>query len=178
MRKAPLPTLFLAAILVAASVRAADPPRRSSQSVIEEITRLVTVEWPQANERCDARWFDRHFAEELLMINGQTGEVTTKAQELASICAAQPVDDSTNKIEDLRINVYGDVADAAYRIDFSGTDRTGPWFRTARSTEVWVIRDGRWQVVALHSNPLPGHVHEPAVVPDMEPTSNPPPPLD
>lgn len=164
MHKAPLATLFLVAILAAGSVRAADPPRRSSDSVIDEITRLTTVEWPQANMRSDVQWFERHFADELLITNGQTGEVTTKTQELESVRSSQGADGRA-KIEDLHVNVYDNVAVTVFKIVVSGTTNTRPYHRIVRHTEVWVFRDGRWQLVALHGSPLPQQPCEPEFSP-------------
>ena len=153
MHKAPLPTLFLVAILVAASARAADPPRRTAESVIEEITRLITVEWPQAIVRRDVQWFDHHLADELLQ--SANDELTTKTEAMASVRASLGGAGSTTEIEDLRVNAYGDVAVTAFQIHVSGTDNNRPLHRTVRYTETWVFRDGRWQLVASHSSVLP-----------------------
>jgi ketosteroid isomerase-like protein len=156
MDKSLLPALLLSATVVAPSVRAAEPPQRTSESAVEEITRLTTVEWPQASMRGDVQWFDRHYADELLITNGQTGELTTKTEALSSFGAPQQAG-GTSKIEDLRINVYGNVAVTAFGIDVSGNDNNRPYHRFVRNTEVWVFRDGRWQLVSLHSTPLPQH---------------------
>ena len=154
MHKAPLPALFLIAILVATSARAADPPRRSSESAIAEIKRLTTVEWPQASVRGDVQWFDRHFADELLIIDGQTGETATKAQTLGSL-RPSPAASGREQVEDLRVNIYDDVAVASYKMVFSGNDNIHPWLRIVVHTEVWVFRDQRWQLVALHASVVP-----------------------
>lgn len=152
--------MLLAAILSATALRAADSSPRSTEAVVQEIVRLTTIEWPRANVQGDVKWFEQHLADELMLTTGRTGEVTTKAQELASIRASQGAG-STEKIEDLRVHAYGDTAVTTFKIDVSGTDNTGPYHRVARYTEVWVFRDGRWQLAASHSSLVPNQPPQP-----------------
>jgi len=58
------------------------------------------------------------------------------------------------EFDDVRIHVYGDTAVMRSRYRQSATvfgkDRSG----TMLVTDVWVKRDGRWQVVARHTSPI------------------------
>ena len=124
------------------------------EQAVRQITHLETVEWARASREGDVDWFKRHLADELMLTTGRTGKLTTKADELASVRASSG-NGGSDKIDDLKVHVYGHVAVATFKIDTTGTDDTGPYHRIARYTEVWVHRDGRWQLAASHSSLLP-----------------------
>ena len=56
----------------------------------------------------------------------------------------------TYELEDdlRRLSVYGEVAIVSGHSLTHGTDRGKEWRATEGYTEVWVHRDGRWQLVA------------------------------
>lgn len=119
-----------------------------------EVRRMEEVEWAAAVQRKDTAWFERHLADELVLTTGRTGRVTNKAQEMADILAPT-TGGGDDRLDDLRVQPYGNVAVATFRLTSSGSDAGGPYQRTARYTEVWLFRDGRWQLVASHSSLLP-----------------------
>lgn len=119
-----------------------------------EVRRLEEVEWAAAVQRKDTAWFERHLAAELVLTTGRTGRVTNKAQEMADILAPT-TGGGNDRLDDLRVQPYGNVAVATFRLTSSGSDAAGPYQRTARYTEVWHFREGRWQLVASHSSLLP-----------------------
>ena len=130
------------------------PADASSQGVESQIRHIEQIEWPRALKQGDVAWFQRHLADELVVTTGRTGMVTTKAQEIADIKPAN-LQSGSETIDDLRVRAYGDVAIATFRIDVTGSDKSGPYHRLARYTDVWVRRDGRWQLVASHSSLIP-----------------------
>ena len=150
-----LTTVVLLAMIASISGSAGlDNARGSSQSVESEIRHITEVEWPRALRQGDVAWFQRHLAHELIVTTGRTGTVTNKAQEIADIKPA-PAQSGSETIQDLKVQAYGHVAIATFRIDVTGVDETGPYHRLARYTEAWVRRDGRWQLAASHSSLLP-----------------------
>lgn len=119
-----------------------------------EVRHLEEVEWASAVQRKDTAWFERHLADELVLTTGRTGRVTNKAQEMADILAPT-TGGGSDRVDDLRVQPYGNVAVATFRLTSSGSDAAGPYQRTARYTEVWHFREGRWQLVASHSSLIP-----------------------
>lgn len=118
-----------------------------------EVRHLEEVEWAAAVQRKDTAWFQRHLADELVLTTGRTGRVTNKAQEMADILAPT-TGGGDDRLDDLRVQPYGNMAVATFRLTSSGSDAGGPYQRTARYTEVWLFREGRWQLVASHSSLL------------------------
>lgn len=126
------------------------PPARAE----EEIRRLEEIEWARAVRQKDKAWFERHLADDLVVTTGRTGRVTTKEDEIADILRTG-ASAASDQVTDLRIRAYGNMAIATFRLTAGGTDATGPYERTARYTESWIHRDGRWQLVASHSSLIP-----------------------
>ena len=152
--------MMLTLLSAAAAVSCGDdtePAKKTSMTdslAVEAITRLTTVEWAQATSAGDVRWYERHLADELMMTTGRTGKLTTKADEIAALRPSAPAGGS-EKVDDLKVQIYGNVGVTTFRIDTTGTDDSGAYHRRARYTEVWVHRDDRWQLVASHSSLLP-----------------------
>jgi ketosteroid isomerase-like protein len=148
---------MVAALVLAVAIQAAPaspcPGVASTSGAEAEIRRLEEVEWAAAVRRKDRAWFDRHLADELVMTTGRTGRVTTKAEEIADILAQEGGGD--DQVTDLRVRAYGNTAIATFRLTATGSDRNGPYTRTARYTESWIHRDGRWQLAASHSSLIP-----------------------
>jgi uncharacterized protein (TIGR02246 family) len=64
--------------------------------------------------------------------------------------------ESNTKVDDAVVRVYGDAAVYTARITDSGTRPNGETFTTKTCiTEMYVRRDGRWQLVASHESLLP-----------------------
>ena len=54
------------------------------------------------------------------------------------------------KIEDVNIQNYGEVAVATYRIIVKGADKTGNYSGSYRGTTVWKKNTPDWQMIAWH----------------------------
>jgi ketosteroid isomerase-like protein len=58
--------------------------------------------------------------------------------------------------EELRVRSFGDVAIVHGRSRQQATVNGQDWSGVFLTTDVWVLRDGRWQVVSRHgTGPLP-----------------------
>ena len=59
---------------------------------------------------------------------------------------------STFALHDSVVHVYGDVAVVRTGLQWEATFDGRPWEGAFNITDVWVRRDGRWQVVTRHSS--------------------------
>lgn len=127
----------------------------SARVIDSTIRQLEETEWARASVQKDTQWFHSHIADELVLTTGRTGELTNKEQTIAEIKDPSYGSGSADTIEDLKITSFENTAVATFRIITSGKDKTGPYSRTARYTEVWIFRDARWQLFASHSSLMP-----------------------
>jgi ketosteroid isomerase-like protein len=108
----------------------------------------------------NAAVMDRIEADEFRIVYPD-GSVLTKAQELENLKkAATPQADLKLETDDEKIRVYGTTAVVTGNFIQKGRYQAGPKngqdFRIVeRYTDVYVKRDGRWQVVASHLTSAP-----------------------
>ncbi|HWQ31681.1 MAG TPA: nuclear transport factor 2 family protein [Blastocatellia bacterium] len=123
-------------------------------NTVAEITRLEKEEWVQADIKKDIAWYENHWATEYISTSSRTGKVTSKTEDLAD--AKDPANTAESEVlEDLKAQDHGNVAVATGKVTVKGKDKTGPFTRQSRFTDVWVKRDGRWQVVATQGTLIP-----------------------
>lgn len=127
-------------VLVAAVVGAQAP----ATSVEKELLKLEN-DWNTATEKKDVALLDKLYATEFLETTPD-GEPLTKAQELERVKASSTA--SPFALSDMKVQVYGDTAVVTgvntVHWTVNGKQMSGP----IRFTDVFVKRDGRWQVVA------------------------------
>ena len=61
------------------------------------------------------------------------------------------------ELEARSVDAAGDVVVAHGRVNQRATAEGREWHGTFLVTDVWVRREGRWQLVARHGSALPGH---------------------
>jgi ketosteroid isomerase-like protein len=132
----------------------------SANKIKMAIRSLEEVEWAEASSKKDKSWFEQHLADDLVMTTGRTGEVTNKQQVIAEIMDPAYGIGGSDRLEDLHIIPLNNSGIATFKILTKGKDKTGPYFRIARYTEVWVHKDERWQLVASHSSLLPDSANQ------------------
>lgn len=59
------------------------------------------------------------------------------------------------RYDDFRVDVFRDAAVVRSRMSQQATVDGEPWNDTFMLTDVWIRRDGRWQVVARHASTPP-----------------------
>lgn len=115
----------------------------------EEILKLANT-WIQAVQRQDMETLERLIAPEYVLQAQGLGRVIREEWMRAAQQSAYEIHSFT--YDDVRVHVYGDAAvmQSRYRqqATFQGQDRSGEML----ITDVWVRRDGDWQVVARHSS--------------------------
>ena len=105
-------------------------------------------DWNQAEMKQDAAWFQRMLADDYAGVDGRTGKVSTKAEDIAGF-KTTTVDSA--RLSDLDVRLKGDTAVVTGMTHNKGKDDKGAAFdRKIRFTDVWVKRDGKWQVVSSH----------------------------
>src|SRR5512132_523093 len=90
----------------------------------------------------------RIYADDFLGI-GPTGVVRNKAEVIADFKTHALTYQSITTAE-VRVRVYGNTAVETGRSTMLGQDRGKAVPRDNRFTRVWVMTDGRWQLVANH----------------------------
>src|SRR5678815_4186116 len=90
----------------------------------------------------------RIYADDFLGI-GPTGVVRNKGKVIADFTSHALTYQSITTAE-VRVRVYGNTAVETGRSTMVGQDRNKAVPRDNRFTRVWVMTDGRWQLVANH----------------------------
>lgn len=112
---------------------------------------LINVEhqWKQAVIDRDRAALDQFYASEYISTDSE-GLVWNKRQDI-EIDTAGASRLTSFKFEDLRVQVYGDVAVVTGRLFMTGVVAGAPSQNLSRFTDVFVKRDGRWRCVATHT---------------------------
>ena len=114
----------------------------------------MEMDWSDADKRRDTAWFERNFAEDYYSISSETGKLNTKADDVADIKNRKEVFDSA-VASDMRVRVEGNtgVVTGIYRL--KGRDDKGqPFDRRIRYTDIYLKKDGRWQVIGSQGTPI------------------------
>jgi ketosteroid isomerase-like protein len=117
---------------------------------LDERTALLYLErdWNQAEMKQDASWFERTLADEFTGVDARTGKPTNKVQNIADI---KKTTTASADLSGLDVRMQGDTAVITGLTHNKGKDDKGVAFdRRIRFTDVWVKRDGRWQVLSSH----------------------------
>ncbi len=132
------------------------PGSRTVEQIETEIRQLEEVEWSQAEKKKDMNWFHQHLADELVMTNGKTGEVNNKGEQLAEYQDSDFEASGPDKISQFKVQAFDNWAVATFRLQMSGKNKKGKVSENYRFTDVWIFRDGRWQITASHRSEIPG----------------------
>jgi ketosteroid isomerase-like protein len=127
--------------------------------ILEQEARLT-----EATRALDVDALDGIYADDLLM-TGVLGEPTcTKkavideahsgaSQRAEAAAAGTPLQTSYQK-EDIKVTALGNAAVSSYRFVVTLTGTNLDVYRRYRTTNVWMKRSGRWQVVAAHTSQI------------------------
>jgi ketosteroid isomerase-like protein len=119
----------------------------SPEDVVATITRLEH-EWVAAIEKKDSATLDRLIAADFVGTS-PTAHTYTKANAIDDLKDGNYVVDKMD-LDEASVNVYGTTAvsftSQEEKSKYAGTDTSGHY----HFTDVWVKKDGRWQVVASH----------------------------
>ena len=112
-------------------------------------------EWNDAVMKRDAGWFERNYAFDVTEISSRNGSIKTKAQALES-ARTDKASYQSLELSDLNVRVEGNTAVVTGVNHEVGRDEQGKAInRRVRFTDVFIKRDGRWQVWATQGTVIP-----------------------
>lgn len=111
-------------------------------------------EWMDAWRRRDEARLREILGDEFTLTSARTDRLMAKPEWLELVLSGRVVNESF-EYSDLLVHVYGDVAVVKSRLRQQASVDGRPWNETFMLTDVWVRRDGRWQVVTRHSSSPP-----------------------
>ncbi len=138
---------------------------KQAPTAVEQQLLQLEHDWSMAWQKRDAAFLQKLFADEYLGTSSD-GLVFDKAGDLANLPKSEV---ASFKLEDMKVHVYGNTAVVTgvntNQGKFNGKDVSGSY----RFTDVFVMRDGRWQVVATQGTKVPAPAPK-AAVPAQKPT--------
>ena len=151
MKRTPIiAALLLSTISSAIAQHASARPRATTST--EQAVQQQDQERIRAQITADSVALRRIYADDFLGI-GPTGVVRNKAQVIADFTSHALTYQSITTAE-VRVRVYGNTAVETGRSTMIGIDKGKAVPRDNRFTRVWVLKEGRWQLVANHYSPL------------------------
>jgi len=132
------------AILLAAPARAQDV--QSDQDILMQLER----DWNAAFHRHDVAFIERLLAEEFVVTydDGSRGD---RARELMLAASFDQQVDSS-RLDEFMVREYGSTAVVWFTLHLTGPIKGQPAELSYRFTDVFVLRDGRWQCVSSQSS--------------------------
>ena len=138
--------LLLSAVTSAIAQTQSEKPRAVTEA--ERAVRQQDQERIHAQITADTIALRRIYADEFLGI-GPTGVVRNKAEVVADF-ASHALTYQSITTDEVLVRVYGNAAVETGRSTMVGQDKGKPVPRDNRFTRVWVMKGGRWQLVANH----------------------------
>lgn len=145
--------LLVVALLLAPVVRAQEPVDSTKVREVRTLLRQFLVDAGDG----DRAGFDRFFAADLIY-TGSNGAVRTKAGIMKSVGGMKPTPESKTvyTAEDVTVHSYTDAAIVAFRLVARTQHLDGKTEVTHyRNTGTFLLRNGRWQVVAWQATKAP-----------------------
>ena len=148
-------TVAAMTIAVVCVVSAADKmPDKQGGSVEQSIMR-IEHELLTALLKGDASAEERYFADTYIFTDPD-GFVQNKSQAIADLKSGDLKLQSAT-LDDSKVQVYGDTAIVTFSSKDKGTYKGKDISGNTRWTDVFVKKNGRWQVVATHGSPVKPH---------------------
>ena len=147
-------SIVAAIVLWTASAAVAQKPsgQTSDTANAEQAVRQQDEQRIHAQISADANALQRIYADDFIGI-GPTGVVRNKAQVIADFTSHELTYQSITTA-DVRVRIYGSTAVETGRSTMIGRDKGKDVPRDNRFTRVWVLKEGRWQLVANHYSPM------------------------
>ncbi|HLA96266.1 MAG TPA: nuclear transport factor 2 family protein [Pyrinomonadaceae bacterium] len=106
----------------------------------------------QANIRRDKAFFQRIEADEFIFTDSGGG-ITTKAEDVASLDKpAGAFNLVSYDVDEMKVTIYGKTAVVTGRTTTKSVSKEREITNRSRFTDVFVKRDGRWQLVVGHAS--------------------------
>jgi ketosteroid isomerase-like protein len=123
---------------------------------VEQEIRKLEEALTQTEMRVDVEALDRIYADDI-MVTAPIGICADKPAVMTEIRqAAEKAIIGRYDKDDLKVRGYGDTAVSSYRMTAAATVEGMEIKRQLCITNVWMKRNGHWQIVARHTTSLPG----------------------
>ena len=122
------------------------------QSKVEAELLQLERDIGEANIKRDKGFFERVEADEFIFTDSGGG-ITTKAEDVASL--DKPAGEFkliSYLVDEMKVSIYGKTAVVTGRTTTTSRGKDHEVTNKSRFTDVFVKRDGRWQLVAGHSS--------------------------
>src|SRR5215813_575374 len=128
-------------------------PVRTPAQIKDDLIRIER-EIGRANLDCDYRYFDRVEGDDFIFTDS-SGNVSDKKQDMAGEKDCRKTEGSYD-VDETEVRIYGQTVVVTGRVTTTVKNKAGETVvRRSRFTDVFVWRDGRWQLVAGHSSRIP-----------------------
>ena len=118
--------------------------------------RKLEEDLTQTEMRVDVEALDRIYADDI-MVTAPIGICVDKPAVMTEIRqAAEKAIIGRYDKDDLKVRAYGNTAVSSYRITAAAMVEGTEIKRQLCITNVWIKRNGHWQIVARHTASLPG----------------------
>ena len=140
---------LLCCVLAAAATTTASASQRPRAESDQQVLMNLERQWNDAFYKKDVAFIETILADEFTATydDGSRGD---KAKELALAKEFNQQVESAVQ-DEFRVRVYGDTAVVWFTLHLVGTKQGKQSKLTLRYTDVWVLRDARWQCVSTHS---------------------------
>lgn len=144
--------LILLTVFIVAAVAQTKAGQADKKSKVEAELMQLERDIGDANIKRDKAFFERIEAEEFIFTDS-SGGLTNKAQDVASLDSPPGAFKLVSYVPDeMTVHVYGDTAVVTGRVTTEGRNADRAVTSRSRFTDVFVKRQGRWQIVAGHSS--------------------------
>jgi ketosteroid isomerase-like protein len=128
---------------------------------VEDIEEIETLQrrWMQAWVERDAATLHEILAPEFTLRSMATDTPLTRDKWLEGALSGR-VAASSVRFDEMNVVVIDDTAVVDSLLTFEAAIEGEDWSKTTHCTDVWVRRDGQWQVVRRHASALVGHAGE------------------
>jgi hypothetical protein len=126
--------------------QAATVPSTQSLSPIQ-----LEAQWTIALVNRDTRTFDRMLAPNFVYT--EDAAVMTRNDVIKSVTGSDRVESARN--ESMRVHDFGDVHVITGVLHLRGRGKDGPFNRSYQFTDMWQLRNGRWQIIAAQDYLIP-----------------------
>jgi len=123
---------------------------------VEKEILTLEEELTQTEMRLDVEALDRIYADDI-MVTAPIGISVDKPAVMIEVRqAAEKAIVGRYDKDDLKVRAFGDTAVSSYRMSAEASFEGMKIKRQLCITNVWMKRNGRWQIVARHTAGLPG----------------------
>jgi ketosteroid isomerase-like protein len=122
----------------------------AAQQQTEAASRVLALEnkWNEAYKQGDIATLNSLLADDFI-ITVEEGATFSKAGYLAH-CSDSNIRVLISEMSDLKVRVHGNAAIVTGAYREKGTSKGKPYEYHDRLTDVWILMDGRWQLIASH----------------------------